>query len=66
MSNHWTKEQEEALDARGQNLLLSAAAGSGKTAVLTERIIRLVETQRAIRTSMSSWSSPSQRLLPAK
>ena len=43
MSNHWTKEQEEALDARGQNLLLSAAAGSGKTAVLTERIVRLVE-----------------------
>lgn len=47
MSNHWTKEQEEALDARGQNLLLSAAAGSGKTAVLTERIIRLVENPKS-------------------
>lgn len=47
MSNHWTKEQEEALDARGQNLLLSAAAGSGKTAVLTERIIRLVEDPKS-------------------
>lgn len=42
MSNHWTKEQEDALNARGRNLLLSAAAGSGKTAVLTERITRLV------------------------
>lgn len=43
MSNHWTKEQEEALSVRGKNLLLSAAAGSGKTAVLTERIARLVK-----------------------
>lgn len=43
MSNHWTKEQEEALSLRGKNLLLSAAAGSGKTAVLTERIARLVK-----------------------
>ena len=31
MSNHWTKEQEEALSVRGKNLLLSAAAGSGKS-----------------------------------
>lgn len=43
MSNHWTKEQEEALSVHGKNLLLSAAAGSGKTAVLTERIARLVK-----------------------
>lgn len=43
MSNHWTKEQEEALSVKGRNLLLSAAAGSGKTAVLTERIARLVK-----------------------
>lgn len=38
----WTKQQEEALQTRNKNLLLSAAAGSGKTAVLTERIIQLV------------------------
>ena len=37
----WTPQQEEALRIRNKNLLLSAAAGSGKTAVLTERITRL-------------------------
>lgn len=36
----WTKEQQAAIDSRDQTLLLSAAAGSGKTAVLVERIIR--------------------------
>ena len=40
----WTKEQEQVIAARGSNLLVSAAAGSGKTAVLVERIItRLTE-----------------------
>jgi len=38
----WTKEQETAITARGKNLLVSAAAGSGKTAVLVQRIIELV------------------------
>ncbi len=38
----WTKEQSEAIESRGKNLLVSAAAGSGKTAVLTERIIKLI------------------------
>ncbi len=38
----WTPEQELAITARGGNLLVSAAAGSGKTAVLVERVIRLV------------------------
>lgn len=42
MSNRWTKEQEQALTLRNKDLLLSAAAGSGKTAVLTERITRLL------------------------
>ena len=37
----WTAEQHEAIHASG-NLLVSAAAGSGKTAVLTERIVRLM------------------------
>lgn len=38
----WTKEQEEAINTDGKDILVSAAAGSGKTAVLVERIIRLV------------------------
>lgn len=37
----WTQAQQEAIDARNPELLVSAAAGSGKTAVLVERIIRL-------------------------
>lgn len=36
----WTKAQAEAISADGENILVSAAAGSGKTAVLVERIIR--------------------------
>lgn len=39
---NWTDDQLEAIESRGQNLLVSAAAGSGKTAVLVERIIRMV------------------------
>ncbi|MBU5593406.1 helicase-exonuclease AddAB subunit AddA [Clostridium sp. MSJ-4] len=38
----WTKEQEKAIKTRGSNLLVAAAAGSGKTAVLVERIIRMI------------------------
>ena len=36
----WTEQQQSAIDARGQNILVSAAAGSGKTAVLTERAVQ--------------------------
>jgi len=36
----WTKEQEEAITRTGSNIIVSAGAGSGKTAVLTERTIR--------------------------
>ncbi|WP_226038064.1 helicase-exonuclease AddAB subunit AddA [Aquibacillus saliphilus] len=36
----WTKEQEEAIYASGSDILVAAAAGSGKTAVLVERIIQ--------------------------
>ena len=36
----WTDEQRAAIDTRDRTLLVSAAAGSGKTATLTERIIR--------------------------
>ena len=38
----WTPKQQEVINARGCNLLVSAAAGSGKTAVLVERIIHLI------------------------
>lgn len=38
----WTEQQWEAITARGENLLVAAAAGSGKTAVLVERIIRRI------------------------
>lgn len=36
---NWTKEQEQAIYEKNSNLLVAAAAGSGKTAVLVERII---------------------------
>ncbi|MGI5880381.1 MAG: helicase-exonuclease AddAB subunit AddA [Syntrophomonadaceae bacterium] len=39
---NWTNEQREAIEMRDRNLLVAAAAGSGKTAVLVERIIQLV------------------------
>ncbi len=42
MANNWTKEQLEAITERGSNLLVAAAAGAGKTAVLVERIIRKI------------------------
>ena len=35
-----TKEQQLAIDKEGSNIIVSAGAGSGKTAVLTERVIR--------------------------
>lgn len=38
----WTKEQQQAIDLRGKNILVAAAAGSGKTAVLVERIKKLI------------------------
>ncbi len=38
-----TREQRQAVEAENPTLLVSAAAGSGKTAVLVERILRLVE-----------------------
>ena len=35
----WTKEQEMAINKKDSNILVSASAGSGKTAVLVERVI---------------------------
>ena len=40
MARVWTKEQQEAIDTEGTNIIVSAGAGSGKTAVLTERVLR--------------------------
>ena len=42
MTVNWTKEQKAVIESRNRNLLVSAAAGSGKTAVLVERIIRMI------------------------
>ena len=42
----WTKPQQNAIDARNSNILVSAAAGSGKTAVLVERVIKLITDVR--------------------
>ena len=38
----WTPAQKQAITTRGGDLLVSAAAGSGKTAVLTERVLNLI------------------------
>ena len=42
MSVKWTEEQEKVIQLRNRSLLVSAAAGSGKTAVLVQRIISMV------------------------
>ena len=42
MAVKWTEKQQQVIDSRNRNLLVSAAAGSGKTAVLVERIIRMI------------------------
>lgn len=44
----WTAEQERAITEKG-NLLVSAAAGAGKTAVMTERIARLIAQGTSVR-----------------
>lgn len=38
----WTEEQKQAINSREKNLLVAAAAGSGKTAVLVERIAQMI------------------------
>ena len=42
----WTKEQEQAIFQKNSNILVAAAAGSGKTAVLVERIINKVINEK--------------------
>ena len=49
MGVKWTREQEKVIQLREKNLLVSAAAGSGKTAVLVERILsRVLDPQQPI------------------
>lgn len=42
MGVSWTKEQQQVIELRNRNILVSAAAGSGKTAVLVERILTMI------------------------
>ena len=42
MGFSWTTEQQQVIDLRNRNILVSAAAGSGKTAVLVERIVKII------------------------
>ena len=42
----WTSEQQNVIDFRNRNILVSAAAGSGKTAVLVERIIKRITDEK--------------------
>ena len=45
----WTEDQQQVIDSREKNMLVSAAAGSGKTAVLVERIIqRILDEEKPI------------------
>ena len=44
-STKWTEDQLKAIETRNCNLLVAAAAGSGKTAVLVERIIRIITNE---------------------
>ena len=40
---NFTENQQKAITTSGKNIIVSAGAGSGKTAVLTERVLRLVK-----------------------
>ena len=42
MATKWTKEQLDAINLDGNNIIVSAGAGSGKTAVLSERVLRKI------------------------
>lgn len=42
----WTEEQSQAIHEKGSNILVAAAAGSGKTAVLVERIINKIISEK--------------------
>lgn len=51
----WTEDQFRAIATRNTNLLVSAAAGSGKTALLIERIRRMIMEEGSL--FLGFWSS---------
>ncbi|MBR1779372.1 MAG: helicase-exonuclease AddAB subunit AddA, partial [Clostridia bacterium] len=46
--NTWTKAQKDAIKAKGGSVLVSAAAGSGKTAVLVQRVIEILTDKKNV------------------
>ena len=46
MATKWTDAQKDAITSRGGSLLVSAAAGSGKTAILVERIVQRITDKK--------------------
>ena len=58
----WTDKQLDVINTRNRNILVSAAAGSGKTAVLVERIINMI-TDEETSTSFLWLLLPGRRLL---
>ncbi|MEG0664369.1 MAG: UvrD-helicase domain-containing protein, partial [Clostridia bacterium] len=48
MTTNWTENQQQAIEKNGGTILVSAAAGSGKTAVLVERIIKKITGENNI------------------
>lgn len=46
MGVKWTPQQQQVIELRNRNILVSAAAGSGKTAVLVERIISMIMDEK--------------------
>ena len=51
----WTDKQQKVIDTRDRNILVSAAAGSGKTAVLVERIIKMITDEENPTDLISFW-----------
>ena len=55
MGVNWTSEQRKVIELRDRNILVSAAAGSGKTAVLVERIIQRITDEESRWILIVSW-----------
>ena len=57
----WTNRQLDVINTRNRNILVSAAAGSGKTAVLVERIIKMITDSEDDTDICLLYTSPSPR-----
>ena len=55
MAVKWTEEQKKVITLRDRNILVSAAAGSGKTAVLVQRILSKIMRERCGNVSNVDW-----------